>query len=186
MIDNDSYEEHVIKHYESIWNAEANYYLFDKGPIQKMSSNFRILEFEPTTGRDMWTYATSGMSASNELNPIELHIFSFKRDASIIELLTAVAYYHKNTSRIGLNNFVNFGRPWQNQSICEFGFISLPYLDGPDLESMDFNGREIKFYWLIPVTLREKDFAIKNGIEALEEKFESGLDYLDPLRNSMV
>lgn len=186
MNEGNSQQDPVVRHYESIWQSTAAYFLAEKGPVQKMHANFRVLEFEPYPGRSMWTYATSGMSSSGDLSPIELHLFSDKKDRSLIELLTAVAYYHKNTCRLDLNDFVNFGRSWQDDSICEFGFISLPYLDGPELEGMCIGGKVTRFYWLIPVTAEEKRFAVQNGIEALENEFEKGFNYVDANRRSLI
>lgn len=96
----------ITKHYEKTWKKKAFYFIFDKGPVQEMYANFRVLEFEPDPERSMWTYATSGMSSSEDVTPVELHMFSNRRDRSLIELLTAVAYYHKNTSNLRLNDFV--------------------------------------------------------------------------------
>lgn len=176
----------ITKHNEKTWKKKASYFIFDKGPVQEMYANFRVLEFEPDPERSMWTYATSWMSSSDDVTPVELHMFSNRRDRSLIELLTAVAYYHKNTSNLRLNDFVNLGRPWQDASNCEFGFISLPYLDGPDLEVMRVGGKETRFYWLIPVTAQEKRFAMQNGVGTLEDEFDKGFNYADPNRRSVV
>ena len=122
--------------------------------------------------------------------PIELHLFSPKKDGSLIELLTTVAYYHKNTRRLNLWHTVNFGRGWQDKSACEYGLISLPYLDGPTLEDLYLASPEekiFKFYWLIPVTKQEVDYKKKYGIEALEQLFElQSFNYLDSNRKSVV
>lgn len=183
-----TYQEEIIDHYEGRWQNEAKPYLWDKGQFEKLPFDFRVLEFAPNKLRDMWTYATCCMSQPNDLKPIELHIFSSKRDDAIIELLTAVAYYHRNTARLGLWHTVNFGKPWQDNSICDYGFISLPYLDGPSLEDLKkSNTGIIKFYWLIPVTRNEVEFKSQFGEEALEKRFEeTGLDYINPNRVSIL
>lgn len=188
-MDQGEYYSQILDHYQKIWNGIANTYLWDKGPIEKLPFNFRVIEFEPNKTRRVWTYATIGMSQELDNNPIELHIFSSIRDTNIIELLTVVAYYHCNTKKIDLNNTINFGRPWQNKSLCEYGFISLPYLDGPIIENLELNGSNklIKFYWLIPITEKEVDYKKLFGSEALENEFEkTGLDYIDPSRKSIV
>jgi len=182
-----SYFDLIVDHYKEIWKNEPKYYLWDKGPVEKLPSDFRVLEFPPADSKNTWTYATSGMSAGSSKASIELHIFSACRDNSIVELLTAACYYHHNTSSVGLNHTVNFGRPWQNESLCEYGLISLPYIDGPDLENLYLpTGHLIKFYWLIPITFAEVNYKAKFGIEALEEQFEKGLDYLNPKRKSLI
>lgn len=41
--------------------------------------------------------------------------------------------------------------------------------------------------WLLPVTGAEVQYKKTNGIDALEERFEEArLNYLDPLRNSVI
>ena len=139
----------------------------------------------------MWTYATCCMSQQSDPNKIELHIFSSKKDTSIIELLTVTAHYHRTAHLLGLNHTVNFGRPWQDSSKCEYGLISLPYVDGPELENYELSDGGInyiiKFYWLIPVTESEISFKKKFGIEQLELKFDDeGLDYLNANRKSLI
>ena len=145
-----------------------------------------VLEFAPAA-RKFWTYATCGMSRPGDELPVELHLFSPNQNRDLAELLTTIAHYHRTGSRLGLRHIVNFGRPWIEGSKCEFGLISLPYLDGPRLESAGFETHEIKFYWLIPITYKEKEFTTLHGLNALEKRFEEGtLNYLDPHRGSVV
>src|ERR1700743_1030221 len=110
------YQQTIIDHYITNWHVEPNPYLWDKGPIEKLPFDFRVLEFPPTGRRNMWTYATCGMSQPLDENPIELHLFSSKQDVTIVELLTALTYYHRNTRPVGLAHTVNFGRAWQDNS----------------------------------------------------------------------
>ncbi len=126
------------------------------------------------------------MSDLDDENSIELHLFSNKRDESIIELLTTVAYYHKNSNKLNLWHTVNFGRGWQDNSLCEYGLISLPYLHGPYLENMYLDHKKekcVKFYWLIPITKAEVEYKKEFGMEALEHLFEEhSFNYLNPNR----
>lgn len=183
------YKDITRQHYESVWhNSGENKYWY-KGPIQKLNPDFSILEFAPSANRQMWTYATCCMSDKNDVNPIELHLFSSKQDHGLVALLMAVAYYHHNDSKLNLHHTVNFGRPWQDKSECEYGLISLPYLDGPDLENLPIqsSANTVKCYWLVPVSKQEVEFKKRYGVEALEEKFEvAGLNYLKSGRASVV
>ncbi|MBS1624356.1 MAG: suppressor of fused domain protein [Bacteroidetes bacterium] len=179
--------EKLVEHYKFAWKVDPSIYIYDKGPFNKISPNFRVLEFSPIQGSHEWIYSTLNMSNYKIPNPIELHIHSAKKDPTIIELLTCITYYHQNTRNINLNDTINFGRPWQEKSQCSFGLISLPYLDGPSLENFLSDSVQVKCYWLIPITETEKRFALNNSINALEEKFEnSGFNYLDPYRFSVV
>lgn len=180
------YQQSVSEHYSAVWKANPKIYLWEKGPVEKLSFEFRVLEYSPVDSRGLWTYATCGMSSLSDDFPVELHICSSKQDTGLIELLTSIAYYHKNEAAIGLNHTVNFGKPWQDNSTCEYGFVSLPYLDGPALEDFQYGNKQIKCYWLIPVTRSEVEYKNKYGTEALEQKFDAGLDFIDPKRNSNV
>ncbi|GET24695.1 suppressor of fused domain protein [Prolixibacter sp. NT017] len=180
------YKTSIRAHYESFWKAKATEKRWLDGPYQKLPNEFCILEFEPTERRKMWTYATCCMSQMDDKNPIELHLFSKEKDDTYIELLTIVAYYHRTNNFLDLWHTVNFGRPLVEKSTCSYGLISLPYLDGPNLENSDIK-KNVKFYWLIPITKRERDFKFENGIDSLEEAFEkNSFDYLDLYRKSVI
>ena len=88
---------------------------------------------------------------------------------------------------LNIHHTVNIGQPWLGDSICDHGFISLPYLDGPDLEIFQFNGHEIHCYWFIPITEKERDYKTEQGCEALEQLFESKqINYLSPNRKCLI
>ncbi|HXE53661.1 MAG TPA: suppressor of fused domain protein [Tepidisphaeraceae bacterium] len=120
--------------------------------------------------------------------PVELHLFSPVECDGHIELLTALAHYHRTGEPVGLGHTVNFGRPWLPGSACNHGLISLPYLDGRSLEEFRLAGvGSIHFLWLIPITQSEREYKMTFGLEALEEKFDAAkLDYLNPCRPSVI
>jgi hypothetical protein len=179
----------ILNHLKKNWSGKINECSWQKGPTNKLPKLFQVLEVEPSSSRKMWTYSTICMSNKDDNQPIEIHLFSAKKDQSIVELLTAIAFYHTDTKSLGLNHTVNFGRPWQDSSACEFGLISLPYLDGPNLENLFLPALQttVKFYWLIPITLRELTFKRQFGIERLESEFQTKkINFLDPNRSSIV
>lgn len=179
----------VLKHYINVWKNKPIEKKWKEGPTDSLFKDFKILEFPPSDKRDMWTYSTVGMSNMDEENPIELHIFSSKQDDSIVELLTVIAHYHQTETNLELWHTINFGRPWQDNSDCSYGLISLPYLDGPKLENLYIPeyDENLKFLWLIPITKDEVKYKKEYGIEALEKKFESTkFNYLDSSRTSVV
>ena len=52
---------------------------------------------------------------------------------------------------------------------------------------MDCGAGRTDFAWLIPITANERDYKKEYGVEALETLFEeNSLDYLNPLRASLV
>jgi hypothetical protein len=127
------------------------------------------------------------MSQQEDLEPIEIHLFAPHQSSDHVELLTAIAHYHRTGNPLGLGHTVNFGRPWVMGSECDHGLISLPYLDGPELEYGHADGIGTRFEWLIPVTKREVEYKKTRGLEALEELFErQQFNYLDPYRPGVV
>lgn len=186
-MDSSRYFGALVDHYRRCWSSSYNQPEFHQGPVDQLPAGFRVLEFPPWGDRKMWTYCTVCMSDTPDDSPLELHLFSRSQDASLVELLFAIGHYHHNSRRLGLNDTVNFGRPWLSGSPCEHGLISLPYLDGPELEWLSVGMKNTRFLWVIPVTETEVRFARKFGVQALEERFEAGrFDYLDPLRRAAV
>ncbi|NOS90300.1 MAG: suppressor of fused domain protein [Cyclobacteriaceae bacterium] len=183
-----NYSDKLKQHYEGYFGIPGNKFKWGKGPIETLHPEFYILEFEPNERHEMWTYATLGMSLDrNDENLIELFIFSPWQDDMLVELLTVTAFFHRNTQPLNLNHTLNFGKPWLDDSKCDHGFISLPYLDGEDLELFHYQDNTYHCYWLIPITAKERDYKIKNGYESLEELFESkGLDYLNVDRDCLI
>ncbi|MDG6896186.1 suppressor of fused domain protein [Volucribacter amazonae] len=181
---NNSFIEQIFLHYKRIWKFEYyQIYQLTNGPMRILFKEFSILVIPPYNDRNMWTYATLGMSLDSSLG-MELHMFSKFENKKLIEILTAIAYYHMTEKTLSLNDTVNFGIPWQEGSQCDYGLISLPYLDGSDLENL---GDNIKFYWLIPITEAERNYRWHYGVEKLEQLFEDkNFNYLDFYRYSVV
>jgi hypothetical protein len=179
--------QEIINHYKNNWSLENAYFItLEDGPMKSYNPEFTILVNPPTEERKMWTYATVGMSDTKD-NAMELHLFSEKENNDIAEILTIIAYYKLTENNLKLDDTVNFGKPWFSNSKCDYGLISLPYLDGPKLENFNLGNKKISFYWLIPITKEERDFRWQYGIEKLEELFESNqFNYLNPYRKSVV
>ena len=171
------------QHLESNWGSSTDKKHQIPDPHGKMEKDFSVLEFSPSEKADCWIYSTLGMSVDTADSLIELHVLSNKQDASLIELLTITASFHRNNTSLGLHHSVNFGRPWQDDSSCSYGFISLPYLSGEDLEIFNFENGHLHNLWLLPITESERDYKMEFGWDALEQRFEDyGLDYLNPQR----
>lgn len=181
------YFEAIRNHYSACWSSKPDEVNFREGPINELPAEFRVLRLAPSQKRKMWTYATACMSQRQDPNPIELHLFAPSRNDEIAELLVATSHYHRTGEWLGLGHSINFGRPWWGGSLCDHGLLSLPYLDGPTLEWMQFGEVKVRFLWLIPVTASEIEFKRTKGLEALERKLESAkFNYLDPKRPSVV
>jgi hypothetical protein len=181
------YRTAITKHCNEIWGDNLQIKYFGKGPIEELPKNFCVLEYKPRHEDNMWKYTTCCMSQETDENPIELHMFSPKQSSEVIELLTVIAHSHRRHEKYDLHHTLNFGKSWIDNSLCTRGYISLPYLYGPKLEDMEFQNKITKFYWLIPITDSELEYAKKYGVEAIERKFDTpGFNYLDINRKSLL
>ncbi|MEG3088554.1 suppressor of fused domain protein [Sphingomonas sp. PB4P5] len=182
-----TWQTSIENHCRYVWHSTPEQCEFTAGPTRDLPEGFVVLRFPPHGERTMWTYATRCMSSHTDANPIELHLFSPWQADELVELLVVTAHFHRTAAKLDVEHSVNFGRAWIGESKCSYGLISLPYLDGPTLETLTVEQRDIKFYWLIPVTFSEVEYKKADGLEALEEAFEqAAFDYLDPQRGSVV
>src|SRR5690348_550525 len=102
-----NYSDQVAQHYENIWQQLGRRCHLDGGPTHQLPDGLSVLEFGPTTRREVWTYATCGMSQVQTAGPIELHLLSPVRDGRHVESLTAIAHYHHNVCPLSLGDSVN-------------------------------------------------------------------------------
>ena len=184
---NGLYRRRILKHYARAWGCGGEDAVFLKGPTHELPADFSVRLFPPTKHRAYWVYATCSMSQPDDCRGLELHMFSRYRSPEPVELLYVTAHFHRYGEELGWGHTVSFGRPWIDDSHCDHGFISTPYMDGPKLEVLRLpRGKSISCLWLLPVTKEEVEFKKKAGIEALEQRFESAkLNYLDPKRKSL-
>jgi len=182
------YTDELRRHYESFYGVGGDKVTWDIGPTHKLHPEFFILELGPSKRHQMWTYATVGMSLDrDDENLIELITYSRERDKSRIELLTVSASFHRNFAPLNLHHTVVVGQLKDSNTTCDHGFISIPYIEGEELEIININGQQIHCYWFIPITEKEKNFKIEFGCDALEDLFEGKqFDYLDKDRKSLV
>jgi len=102
---------------------------------------------------------------------MEFMILSPKSSPRCVELLAMCAYYH-HTDGLGLGHTFPVGEPWLENSTCDHFLISLPYILGPKLEICQTSDQNLRIYWALPITKKEREYKVKNGIDALEAKFE--------------
>lgn len=180
------YDLELLKlHLEARWGKSTGQQFRIPDPQNKMPLSFWVLEFPPGETHDFWIYSTLGMSIDMDEDLLELHVFSQKKDINLAELLTITASFHRSDTTLDLHHSVNIGQPWQDNSLCEYAFISLPYLDGEELEIFDFGENHLHNLWLLPITREERDYKMEHGWNALEELFEAKkFNYLDPNRAS--
>jgi hypothetical protein len=185
---NTMYTDSLKQHYELFYGTYGNIIKWNQGPIHKLHPDFYVLEIGPSKRHDMWTYATVGMSLDrDDENLIELITYSKKSDISRVESLVLNASLHRNSEPLNLHHTVFMGELDDLKTACDHGFISLPYIEGSELELFRFGDNEIHCYWYIPITKEEREFKVNKGCEALEQLFEdSQFDYCDFNRKSLV
>jgi hypothetical protein len=183
-----NYPDSLRRHYEEHFGVKGIKHVWPIDPHKKIHADFYILEFPPNKKHDMWIYCTVGMSMHRtDENLIEVFIFSSKKDNTLVELLTLISSYHMNGAPLNIHHTFNIGRPWLDNSLCDYGFISLPYLDGEQLEIFKFENNVIHCYWIIPITESEQEYKIEKGCDALEDLFEEkGIQYLNPSREPLI
>lgn len=175
----------VVAHGKKFW-GEPRLRRMKAGRIGELPDDFCVAEF-PREERDYWTYATVGMSQPEDEAGLEIFLLSPVQSPLHVETLSAIAHYHRTGKPLDLGHTVNFGRPWLPGSRCEYGLLSLPYLEGPKLEYARIAGRDVRFLWLIPITKSEVELKKKHGLEALEARFdEAQFNYLDPNRPAVA
>ena len=95
--------KNIKEHYTNNWGKHSEHKSED-GRFDELSKEFSVLKFTPNNKRDMWTYATCGMSVGLEDNLMELHIFSAEKNDFLIELLSAIAYYHNSGAKLHIGD----------------------------------------------------------------------------------
>jgi hypothetical protein len=160
----------IEAHYARNWGSSGVRCFFNRGPAPELPTDFAVFKYAPRDNRKMWTFATRCMAQAGDRDPVELHCFSATDAAPFVEMLYAIAHFHRTGGALGLGHTVNIGRGWWEGSPLEYGLISLPYLDGPALEYME--GGSPRFLWLVPLWRREVEFKRAMGLEALEVALE--------------
>jgi hypothetical protein len=177
----------IVRHYQAIWGVPAELCTLDKGRLKGLPPDFSVFRFPPHGERTFWAYATYGMAVPGDEYLLELHMFSPYASEKIEVILMTTADYHRLESALRCNHIVNFGVPWLEDSLCERGLLSWPYVNGSDIEPLRHEGKDIHCLWLLPITDSEKEYAIKNGVNALENKFDqNAIEFSWPGRPSVV
>lgn len=182
-----AWEQLVAAHYAQFWGPAGRPMPFAGARALDLPADFAVLGYPPSNLRPFWTYATCGMSQPTDLKAVELFMTAPYSAPEVVELLHATAHFHRAGAALAPGSTVNFGRPWMGASACSFGLVTLPYLDGPRLETATVGGRQAKVYWLLPITPQETAFMKAKGLAELEEAFRrEPISFLDPRRPSAV
>jgi hypothetical protein len=156
------------------------------GPAVEELPRLRVAEFAPGPKTRLWVYVTIGAWEACDDPRLEFLIAAPERDPRHVELVTMAAWYHGRRG-LGAGHTLPIGEPWLPGSTCEFFLVSLPYPFGPALEVCNFPGGHLHVLWLLPITAAEREFKVREGVEALEQRFDAcALEYWVPGRASAV
>jgi hypothetical protein len=178
-------ERHIRQFFAGHSIAEHQWTL---GPVPDAIPDFRVFCVGPGPQTRCWTYVSCGASSVSVegCSKLEFFIVAPTEDLRHVELVTMVGWYHKQ-STLGWGHTLPIGEPWLQHSRCDHLLISTPYPYGPELEICNFEGGQIDFLWLLPITQAEKDFKVANDVEALEQLFDdAAIEYWDASRPSVV
>ena len=176
----------VRQHLRQFFTGHAHEdHVWTLGPQEELP-RLRVIEFAPGPKSDLWVYATIGAWEAREDPLLEFLIAAPAQNLRHVELLFMAAWYHKHEG-LGPSHTVPIGEPWLPGSACEFFLVSLPYPFGPKLEVCNSSNRHLRLLWLLPITAAEREFNVKEGVDALERRFdECELEYWVPDRCSVV
>jgi hypothetical protein len=159
----------------------------DEGPVEERVPGFSVVRVAPGDN-GLWLYVSSGAwdAVHTEEHGLEFCLLAADADDHHPLLLAMAAYYHANDDesfRLDHGHTVPLGGPWLPGSSLDHLLVSLPYPLGPDFEMCHWDGGHARILWLLPITQGERDFRAREGLEALEQRFESGgIRYWDPGR----
>ena len=156
------------------------------GPAALQFPRLHVLAVEPGPRTRLWSYVSEGAFETNDDPKLEFVVLADRPDTSLVELLTMAAYYH-HTEGLDVGHTLPIGRPWLAGATCDHLLVSLPYPFGPDLEVVLGGSGHRRVLWLLPVTQAERDYKVREGVEALEQLFDShAIAYWDSRRPSVV
>lgn len=156
------------------------------GPAAQAFPRLRVLELAPGPKFGLWVYTSVGAWEIRDEPRHEFLLVAPKRDQRHVELVTMVAWYHRRY-RLGDGHTLPLGGLWMPRSSCDHILLSQPYPFGPDLEICNLPEWQLQVLWLLPITAAERDFKVREGLEALEQLFDdAGMKYWDPGRASVV
>jgi hypothetical protein len=142
------------------------------GPASAELPRLRVAEFAPGPKTGLWVYVSIGAWEARQDPWLEFLIAAPAPDQRHVELVTMAAWYHGRRG-LGTGHTLPIGESWLPGSACDFFLLSLPYPFGPDLEVCNFPDGHVHVLWLLPITAAEREFKVREGVEALEQRFDA-------------
>ncbi|BAP78369.1 hypothetical protein MT1_1192 [Pseudomonas sp. MT-1] len=184
-----SRNENIIAHYKGFFEGHDSMILtWGIGPITEVVPTFQVIRFSPGSKINLWVYCSIGASTIKHSGSgmHEFVVASPYPSDRLVEMLAMITYYHSNHN-LGFGHTLPIGEPWLERSECKNWLISLPYPFGEELEIMSIDHTHAHVAWLLPISDKERDYKMQNGLEALEQRFDdTALEYWDINRKSAV
>jgi Suppressor of fused protein (SUFU) len=175
-------ESHIQKYFDK---SEIFIEFWNQGPITEILPEYKVLKVW-SKDLNLWAYISIGSWNLFDNSKLEFVILASDDNSKYIERLAMTTYYH-SLHRLGLNHTFPLGEPWIENSTLEYCLVSKPYPLGEEFEICNIRKEHIHFFWLLPITEKEREFKVENGTEALESKFESEeLEFWDAKRKSVI
>lgn len=182
LLDERPQTDFVKEHYD-FYLGKQSVTIKKESKLSQSNPDFAVLKYPPSDQFPMWRYVTLGMSSADDQRPIELYMVSSNEHDFIVDILTWVAYYHQNGSKLWIDDSFEIGEPWYEGSKCTHGLVCYPYIDSPEFKDCG----DTSCLWLLPITEDEFEYHNEFGTFALEEKFaQCELNFLDYFRNGVV
>jgi Suppressor of fused protein (SUFU) len=186
----DNSYQNIEKHLREFWKGRlVTCETVKDGPVTKSIPGFSVLRFSDTVERPYWIYCTLGcFRVDSGHHRYEFFLLSAQESSQHVLTLSMLANFHADPRyRLGPGSIVEIGDPWIPGSSCDHLLISLPYTFGAKLEWLQLSDFCARVLWALPITRREAEYAHREGIEPLEQKFdEVVLPYLDVGRHSVI
>lgn len=177
----------LLEHVRAFFAGHAVEEIAGRAPVDLPA--VRALRIAPGPAGELWLYLSVGATDFDpELGEaVELLLTSPVCDDRLTEVLAIAAHHHREGALDEGHTFP-LGEGWLPGSPCDHILVSLPYPFGPELEICPLpDGRTVQILWLLPITEAEKDLRHREGLEALESRFEeTEMAFADPARASVA
>ena len=165
----------------------------------KQDVHIDIYQFKPNDKRPYWTLITGGMSDLPQHIPDDIEGISPRaeiimyakepQDWMLIALKDIAEMPFKNKTFLHWHHTISNGQPVDKEldELTSYFFLP-PYFEQPEFDKLYIDKDKVDILWLLPITERERECAIENGGQVLEEAFiKAELNILvDEKRNSLI
>ncbi len=191
MTDPTEIRKGIYDHVDAIWSRHPKELL--RAPAAAgLPADLRVARIGPAPENplDPWVYLSIGGFAHTVRrgSGVELMLLSpEKHDRHITAVCDALAAHRALPAGVCVGTTIPLLRPWRPDACCDHLLVTLPYPYGPMLEQCDARGFPVRILWLMPITASEAAFADREGVEALEDRFEArAVDFMQLQRRSVA